>query len=339
MTAITYPNATTTHSFARKQITVTFFMPGLNGGLDSFTIGEGHAIQATIRHAGFTTGSEADLTIRGLSQIDRDSLSILPDHPAPDNLNTITAGQTFITIQAGDEGSPLTNLFTGTVDSAQTDYDDLDSPFHIHAMTSTIPASILPQAKGYAGPQDVITLMADICKEAGFQLLDHGGWERHASLTNHYRWGTALEQIQAILTATKGTFNLSPFIPMMESNQGAIPYRGLLEIWGPTFTGIPSAGQESTVPVISAATGMIGYPRYSSSGISLTTLLRPDITFWRPLALKSTFAPVTGTCTTGTPPWNGLWLATFVWHDISTETSHGSWHTHMECIRTTLGRR
>lgn len=349
MIATTYPHITATQDFTRKQIAITFFVPKADGSFDSFTVGQGHAIQAIIKHAGFTTGSEAEVSIKGLSHKDRDSLSIIPDHPTLDNLNTTTAGQTVITIQAGDEGAPLTHLFTGTIDRAYTDYDDLDIPFHVHAMTSTILASILPQAKGYDGPQNVTTLLADICREAGFQLLDHGGWERHTSLTNHYRWGTALDQIQTILKATKGIFSFSPFIPVkgenerttIASNQKAIPYKGLLEIWGPTFTGLPQDGQEQTVPVISAETGMIGYPRYSNSGISLTTLLQPDITFWHPLMLDSAYLPVSSseTTMTGIPPWNGLWLATFVWHDISTETPHGPWHTHMDCIRTTLGRR
>ena len=349
MIATTYPHITATQDFTRKQIAITFFVPKADGSFDSFTVGQGHAIQAIIKHAGFTTGSEAEVSIKGLSHKDRDSLSIIPDHPTLDNLNTTTAGQTVITIQAGDEGTPLTHLFTGTIDRAYTDYDDLDIPFHVHAMTSTILASILPQAKGYDGPQNVTTLLADICREAGFQLLDHGGWERHTSLTNHYRWGTALDQIQTILKATKGIFNFSPFIPVkgenerttIASNQKAIPYKGLLEIWGPTFTGLPQDGQEQTVPVISAETGMIGYPRYSNSGISLTTLLQPDITFWHPLMLDSAYLPVSSseTTMTGIPPWNGLWLTTFVWHDISTETPHGPWHTHMDCIRTTLGRR
>lgn len=349
MTSSIPANATATHGFTRKQIAVTFSVPTPDGSFTSFTVSEGHAIQATIKHAGLSGGSEAEITVNGLSRDDRDSLSIVPDHPAPDNLNTTTAGRTFVTIRAGSDGNALTSLFTGTVDSAHTDYDDLDIPFHVHAMTSTIPASIPIQAKGYDGPQDVTTLLADICMEAGFQLLDHGGWDRHTCLTNHYRWGTALDQIQAILTATKGIFNFSPYAPSRDENQPmtagttrkAIPYRGLLEVWGPTFTGVPAAGQEQTLPIISAETGMIGYPRYSSAGLSLKTLLRPDVTFWHPLKLKSAYSP-TGRADASQkdhPPWDGLWLPTYVWHDISSETDTGSWHTHMHCIRTTLGQR
>ena len=349
MTAPLPANATATHGFARKQIAVTIFIPMPDGSFESFSVGENHAIQATIKHTGQSYGSEADITINGLSHSDRNSLSIIPDHPASDNLNTMTAGQTFITIHAGNEGSPLTSLFTGTIDRAYTDYDDLDIPFHIHAMTSTVPASILAQAKGYDGPQDVVTILTDICREAGFQLLDHGGWDRHTSLTNHYRWGTVLDQIQAILTATKGIFNFSPYLPVKGENrtvaagstQKNLAYKGLLEIWGPTFTGIPGTGQEQTLPVISAKTGMIGYPKYSTSGISLTALLRPDITFWHPLTLKSAYSPTgwADNFQNGNPPWDGLWLPTSVHHDISSETSQGTWHTHVSCIRTTLGQR
>ncbi|WP_182040071.1 hypothetical protein [Bombella mellum] len=338
---MTPADATTTHDFSRKRIVITFFILTPDGSYERFTTGDGHAIQATIKHAGLSGGSEADITIEGLSHTDRRSLSVMPDHPAAENLNTTTAGQTVVTIHAGDGNSALTSLFTGTVDRAYTDYDNLNIPFHVHAMTSTIPASILTRTQGYDGPRDTTAILEDICQDAGFQMLDHGGWDRHMNLTNHYRWGTVLDQIQAVLTATKGIFNFSPYAPAGPDGPDtttAMPYRGLLETWGPAFTGLPATGQDRSLPVISAGTGMIGYPRYSSSGMSLTTLLRPDITFWHPLTLKSALDPTDGSWN-GPSPWDGLWLPTFVWHDISSETDRGAWHTHMNCIRTTLGRR
>ncbi len=347
MIATQATNATSTHSFTRKQIIVTFVIPEADGSFTQFTVGQDHAVRATIKHAGQTSGSEADITITGLTHTDRNSLMIVPDHPSPDNLNTTMPGQTFVSIQAGDRDTPLTSLFIGTVSRAHTDYNDLETPFHVHAMTSTVPASILTEARGYAGPQSISALLADICADAGFQLLDHGGWDRHLTLTNHYRWGTSLDQIQAILHAVKGVFSFSPYLPSEGENTSisgkAIPYKGLLEIWGPTFTGIPSTGEAQDVPIISFETGMTGYPEYSSAGLSLTSLLRPDITFWRPFMLHDTQIPADNDSATSqraeNAPWSGLWLPTFVWHEISSESGKGAWHTHMTCIRTTLGRR
>lgn len=350
MIATQATNATSNHGFTRKQIIVTFVIPEPGGSFTQFTVGQDHAVRATIKHAGLTSGSEADIIISGLTHADRNSLMIVPDHPSPDNLNTTMPGQTFISIQAGDRNSPLTSLFTGTVDRAHTDYNDLDTPFHVHAMTGTIPAAILTEARGYEGPRTVPSLLADICHDSGFQLLDHGGWDRHAALTNHYRWGTSLDQIQAILQAVKGVFNFSPYLPSGSPDPDggpAIPYRGLLEIWGPTFTAIPPAAQTQDLPVISSEYGMIGYPEYSNTGLSLSSLLRPDITFWQPFMLHGAPFPLPHEQETrpalhkenGNAPWDGLWLPTFIWHEISSETRNGAWHTHMTCIRTTLGRR
>ncbi|MUG04172.1 hypothetical protein GM556_01245 [Bombella sp. ESL0378] len=354
------------NSFTKKQIIITFYTPQADGSFSNVTIGQNHAIHALIKHAGVALGSEAEITIKGLIRRTRDNFSIVPDYPMVDDLNHVLPGRTTIMLSVSDDNNaPLTTLFIGQINDAYTDYNDPDTPFQIHAMTNTIPAGILIPAKGYKGPYPALSILQDICYAAKLQLLNYGGWDHHQTLTNHYRSGTALDQIKGVVNATHIHYNFKQYTPITQDETNNLPnsykqqisqttaHLGVIEIWGGSYTGTPPNGQEKSIPIISAQNGMVGYPKYNEAGTTITTLLRPDIAFWQPLILESKYAPQNWLPSPNQPnsltnqshqliskaPWDGLWLPIAIQHEVSTEMQEGKWHTTIDCIRTNLGQK
>ncbi len=366
---MTYTASTTppnTNSFTHKQIIVTFYIPQAEGSFSSFTVGQDHAIHALIKHAGVALGSEAEITIRGLTKQTRDNLSIVPDYPMVDNLNHVLPGRTSIMLSVSDDNNlSLTTLFIGQISTAYTDYNEPDTLFQIHAMTNPVPAGIFLPAKGYKGPYPVLSILKEICLEANFQLSDEGGWDNHTTVTNHYRYGTALQQIDTLIKAVHATYDYTLYTPITADETNNLPnsykqqvsqitaYQGIIKARGPAYSGTPRKGLERKTPIISSQNGMVGYPKYNESGTTITTLLRPDIAFWQPITLKSDYAPQNWLPQKQHPnsltnqshqliskaPWDGLWLPIAIQHEVSTEITEGKWHTTIDCIRTNLGQK
>jgi hypothetical protein len=100
------------------------------------------------------------------------------------------------------------------------------------------------QASSYAGPTDVAVIMADLAKQMGYTFENNGV---SVILASPYFWGT--ERQQAISAATAADI----FLVLDNEN-------GIMAI-------VPKSGARGTpVPVISAATGMVGYPVYTGPG-------------------------------------------------------------------------
>ena len=89
---------------------------------------------------------------------------------------------------------------------------------------------------------------------------------------------------------------------------------------GNTLAIWPHGQPRSGVAVdVSAATGMIGYPTFSSFGISVTTLFNPAIVYGTQLNVTSALKPACG-----------KWIVYTLAHDLEAETPGGTWETHLE---------
>jgi hypothetical protein len=72
-----------------------------------------------------------------------------------------------------------------------------------------------------------------------------------------------------------------------------------------------------TVPLISPATGLVGYPTYSDMGITIKTLFNPFIRLAQLVTVESSLAFA-----------NGSWGAYYVRHELESQTPNGKWFTH-----------
>ncbi|MXV44394.1 hypothetical protein GS501_04945 [Saccharibacter sp. 17.LH.SD] len=189
-------------------------------------------------------------------------------------------------------------------------------------------------------------------------MVDHGGW-KNRTLVNHYSEGTALTQISKIIAAVKSTFNYIPF-PVTKNNESNSPI-GELHVWGPHYNeerdDEEQIKNDTNIPIISSATGMIGYPEYSPSGIKFFTLFRPDFSFYKPIRIESRYIPSAwqvkgrkGMNQDGQniqapyKNYDGLWLPRRIDYYLTSEVADpvafkpdgpdgGNWFTYVECQR------
>jgi len=120
-------------------------------------------------------------------------------------------------------------------------------------------------------------------------------------LDNPYFPGTALAQAEACARAANIGWTL-------DDNKLAI---------FPVF-----GNREGVVPLISAKTGMIGYPGYTGNGIRLKSSYNPSVVFNGNVKVESDLKAA-----------NGFWTVNVLTHDLSSEAPDGPWFTEMEGYR------
>lgn len=144
------------------------------------------------------------------------------------------------------------------------------------------------------GQADVATIMKSLADQMGFAFENNGV---QVQLSNPYFPGTALAQAKACARAADISMTID---------------RGTLAIW-PKFG---FRADPDGPPLISAATGMRGYPRYSSNGIEVATLFNPRIKPGGQIQVQSQLQMACGT-----------WLVSNATHVLESETPNGQWFT------------
>ena len=273
-------------SFARKRIDITFRL-----GTGTF----GNSGANTITVTGLRTHVDAKAT--GGDAMPNLALKIFGLPPGMMNQLTsigfVNSGMrnNSVIVAAGDDGSALTTVFSGTIWQAWADYDQMPEVcLNVTANGGGL-ASLKPvNALSFQGTADVASIMQGLAQTMGFGFENNGV---NVKLQNPYFAGTALAQMRACARA---------------ANIYAQIDRDVLAIW-------PKNGSRGgEVPVISAATGMIGFPKFSSNGIQVATLFNPSLRIGQRIQLQSSLTPACGT-------WEVFGLA----HSLDSETPNGHW--------------
>ena len=199
-----------------------------------------------------------------------------------------------VTVQAGDAAAGLGTVFTGTLYQAWADYQNMpDVVFHILATGGRIDLMKPVPPLSYKGSADIVTIIQNIAGVLGYAFENHG--VEGVKLSNPYYPGTAMEQ--ALSAADDAGVNLI--------------VEGRVLILTPK--GQPRNG---AVPLISAETGMIGYPSRTGNGVLVRTLYNPSIKFGGKIKVRSDI-----------PSANGEWVTTTLDHHLESETPGGAWMT------------
>ena len=151
------------------------------------------------------------------------------------------------------------------------------------------------QASSYEGPTDVAVIMASLAKQMGYTFENNGV---SVILASPYFWGTARQQALSAADAA------NIFVVFDNEN-------GILAI-------VPKNGvRGSLVPVISAATGMVGYPVYSGPGtVNVKSLYNPTVQFLGKIQVDSIVKPA-----------SGIWRVSKLSHSLEAQTPNGDWFT------------
>ncbi len=253
------------------------------GGGNSYTA-SGLRVSAQIVKAGGLSFGAASLAIYGLP------LSVMNQLGTFGNPLTIV-GRNTVTVKAGDDPSALTTVFTGTIFNAYMDGQaQPEVPFRVEAQTLAYEAAKPVPVISQPGAVSVASTMGQIAASMSLQFENNGV---DSTITNPYLSGTATQQMHKLVKAAG--------IEHIVDN-------GTLAIWK------PGSSRQGAATTISPSTGLVGYPRFNSQGIDLTTLWQPTIAYGQNITVQSSITPACGT-------WTIYRLA----YDLESQTPNGKW--------------
>jgi len=291
------PVVTTTPntSFVQRLINVQFSLgTGTfgNTGFDTVTLSALRtSCEITI---GGLTSNAAQVRISGMTFQMMAQLMTMGVQP-----QTGTARRNLITIQAGN-ASGMATVFQGTIFNAFFDGSQMpETTFYVLANGTFLPQLKPVPPSGYAGNAAVSNIMANLAGQIGATFENNGVT---TTLSNPYFPGTAMQQIEACAKAANVGVCLDP-----ASNT--------LAIW-------PTNGTRGgSVPIVSADTGMIGYPTLQPSGLIVRTLYNPSIQIFGKIQVQSQL-----------PMANGVWQVTSAVHDLESMQPGGRWQSELVVV-------
>lgn len=255
----------------------------------------GYRVSATIANVGIVSRAMASIQILGMTQSD---------------MNTLTSRQQYIyysqnnvtvTILAGDAIGGMKIAFEGVMTSALDDPSDLPNvSFNILAVQQYNSAIDQPPALSFQGTLSIGTICALLATRMGLTLENNGCT---SVLTNQYLHGSTLDQLNRATQAAKVLYIIE---------------NGVLAIW-------PNGSYrttQTTVPTISAANGMVGYPQSTAVGVNFRTLYNPNLKYGSLINMQSSKQPACG-----------QWVIANLTHTLESNLPHGGWFTDAQCCK------
>jgi len=277
-------------SYAQRNINLTFQIGKGNfgeSGFNTVTV-SGLRVSAQIQKAPGPTQTAAQVKVYGLT------LSLMNQLSTIGHLPGVGYTRNDMRIDAGDAVNGMSTVFIGSITQAWADFGGIpDVSFTAIALTGFIEALKPIAPNSYPGAADAVTILQQLASTMGLAFENKSN--ASVILANPYFPGTALTQAQRCAHAA----NLNMAIDS-----------GTMAIW-------PMGGSRGgTVRLISAGSGMVGFPRYNKAGISLTTEFNPNIACGTQVQVQSIVTPA-----------NGIWPVTVLEHDIESQVPDGSWFT------------
>lgn len=276
-----------TQSFVQRQISVTIQRANgvfADGGMNTVNL-NGLRISATIERLGNVGSGRLSCRIFGLTASMMNDLSTLGMIVTTDQRNTIS-------LYAGDATSGLGLAFTGTIYQALADFRSMpEVSFQIEAQTGLAEAITPIAPSSYQGGADVVTIISSLAAQMG-RVFENNGVSG-VVLSNPYFPGTAAQQVRD--AADAADINLH--------DDGTT-----IAIW-------PKGGTRGgAIPLVSATTGMVGYPAYTANGVDIVTLFNPSIQFGGQINVQSSL-----------PQACGNWCVYGLVHNLEAQVPGGSW--------------
>lgn len=293
-------------AFVKRILNLTFQLgEGAFGEDGSNTVSlSGLRASANITKVGGVSMSSLELTVYGMPLGVMNKLTVL------NQLARNSARLNEIVVSAGDTAKGVAVCFTGSISEAWVDVADVGAVFRVKAQAGFVD-SLRPIAPtSYDGTVDVATVMAGIAAQMQPpRTLENSGVS--VQVRNVYKPGTALDQIRSLAR---------------EADINAVLDDGpVLAIWPAgssrgSFTTTDTAAQGgSLVPIASAATGMVGYPKFTQNSIMFKTLYDPSMVFGRKVQVQSVLEQA-----------NGIWTISQLTHNLDSEIPGGQWFTSVE---------
>jgi len=261
---------------------------GTFDGTNNTKIASGLRMEAEIDKGGHPSKNGLKLKIYGMLEADINLLTTLPGKSA----KPLAVHKNLIQLLAGDQYG-LATAFEGELSGAWVDYQS--SPglyFHLEALAGYYPAIAPVPPKSYQGVVPIKTLMSTLASQMGYQFED-GGVTGH--LSNPYLPGSAMQQAGAVADAAGIEFGVDD---------------------GVLFVAPKGQARAGTAPLISAGTGMRGYPVFDKEGLKVTCLYNPGVKLGGLINVQSVI-----------PVCCGTWRVHGLKHHLSCEMPGGPWES------------
>jgi len=272
-------------SFSQKILNFTFELaqqgqnnqPSTFAGMGNVVNLSGYRARCRITNAGAATGSQAELSVYGLDPTILNQLTTLGMvyGSVAKNSVIVSAGtglaggqsSAISATQAPVGGFPV--VFGGTISTSFGDYNNQpDVPLRVTATGGLWNALQSVPPTSYNGPASISQIMNKFAQQLGLAFENNGV---ALTIDNPYYPGTLLQQI----------YQCAEHVGI---NAQIVDGGTKLAIW-------PKPGtrtSQTNIPLISAKTGMVGYPTFAGNGCMIVkTIFNPDIMVFSRVRVES----------------------------------------------------
>lgn len=279
-------------SFTKKiiEVRITLTSGTFSGGANTKVI-RGLPIKAEIQRPGFPGRDNAKISIVGINQQDLEALTFLAFRPMT------YAQNNKVSIYAGDEKEGMSLIFMGDIITSIPNYNAApDVALEIDAMAGYYAGLLAVPPYTFKGSIPAASVLEQICNEAGFVFVNEG---ESKSVLNPYLKGSPVQKIISLANS----YNLN------------------IVLDGETLTLKPADGNMQTIAILSATTGMIGYPDFTSNGIRVKAEFLPQVNVGNQIEVESIVPKASGR-------WNIISLS----HSLGAYIDNAPWFTTIEAI-------
>lgn len=278
-------------SFKLKTIRTTITLgKGTFGGGGNSKIIEGLATDVDITKPGLPEKNSASVSIANISLADMEQMTFLAFQPLQSLKNLIT-------IEAGEQGKTLATVFKGEITSAYADYGSVpDVEFKIEALSGGYAAQIGAKPISVKGNAKAADLIKQFAKEIGYTFKNEGV---AASVRNAVFNGSPIEKARSVADEVGAELLID------DDSMILMPYDK------------PRSGG---AVLLTPETGLIGYPSFTSDGISFSCFFNPNLKQGGQVKIESIV-----------PRASGHWKITKLSHRLTAyRTGGGSWYSSVD---------
>ena len=248
---------------------------------------QGFRATADIDKAGGMMMGTLRAKIYGVKQADMNSVTTLQWKPGTLIPNTVE-------VYAID-GAAETLVFAGNIVNAWADYQGMPDVFlHIQAQSAFFNTLKAVPPRSFKGRVDVATVMGQIARDLGYTFENNGVTTQ---LVDVYLPNTGMEQAKDLARAAGCDLYLDDKILAITP---------------------PNVPRKVIIPLISPASGLVGYPTFDGVGVNFQTLFNPAITFGGSVKLVTDVQQAAGE-----------WVVTSVGHRLESEKPGGAWFSNV----------
>ena len=278
-----------TKSFTKKQIRIGLAL--YKDEQKRTLVYEGVETHVSIEKPGEPDQNKATVEMYNLTMDAMRDMTTLSFRPLQTKKNLIV-------IFAGDETEGMSQCFAGEIDTAYADFSGAPTiKMHIEAAAGSYPSLKASPPIAVKGSQSAASLIEQFAKESGYTFLNNGV---SASVKNAVLNGSPVQKMRAVAGMVGCELLIDDNVVKIQ------PYdKGL---------------DEGNAVLMSKDSGMLGYPTFTSEGISLKCLYNPDLQLGGMIEVD-----------TVVPGAKGTWKITKLSHSlVANATSPGDWFSSIE---------